>query len=69
LQRLAAENDVRLHTAEVSHRFRALAKEKGLKAALDARNERFPDAHVFVDREELRDESGRLLHPTSPAKE
>lgn len=61
LQRLAAENDVRLHTAEVSHRFRALAREKGLKAALAARNERFPDCRAKVDQPELRDETGRFL--------
>jgi enoyl-CoA hydratase len=61
LQRMAAENDVRLHTAEVSHQFRALAKEKGLKAALDARNKRFPDSRAFVDRPELRDADGRLI--------
>ncbi len=68
LQRLAAENDVRLHTAEVSHRFRALVKEKGLKAALDARNERFPDSVAYVDRDELRDAAGRLLQPRNPAR-
>jgi enoyl-CoA hydratase len=65
LQRLAAENDVRLHTADVSHRFRLLAKQKGLKAALDARNQRFPDSRAFVDRPEIRDEAGRFTGPTS----
>lgn len=61
LQRLAAENDARLHTAEVSRRFRALAKSQGLKAALDERNARFPDCTTRVDRPELRDERGNFL--------
>ena len=61
LQRLAAENDARLHTSEVSHRFRAVAKQKGLRAALEIRNSTFPDSRALVDQPEIRDDTGRLL--------
>lgn len=61
LQRLAAENDARLHTAEVSHRFRDLASEKGLNAALANRREQFPDPVVRFDEPEIRDDSGKFV--------
>ncbi|MFZ4604071.1 MAG: crotonase/enoyl-CoA hydratase family protein [Caulobacterales bacterium] len=62
LQRLAAENDAALHTSAVSHAFRDLAKERGLKAALDNRNRLFPDGQARFDRPEIRDENGRFLN-------
>ncbi|WP_340315800.1 crotonase/enoyl-CoA hydratase family protein [Rhizorhabdus argentea] len=61
LQRLAAENDAALHTAEVTRRFRDLAREKGLKAAFDNRNTMFPDGQARFDRPELRDADGRFV--------
>jgi len=61
LQRLAVENDAQLHTADVSKRFRAMAMEKGLKAALADRNARYPDCHALFDQPERRDESGRFI--------
>jgi enoyl-CoA hydratase len=61
LQRLAAENDARLHTAEVSHRFRDLAAEKGLNEALANRRRQFPDPVVRYDRPEIRDDDGKFV--------
>ena len=61
LQRLAAENDARLHTAEVSRRFRDLAGEQGLTAALANRRAQFPDPVVRVDKPELRDDAGNFI--------
>ncbi|OYU34799.1 crotonase/enoyl-CoA hydratase family protein [Novosphingobium sp. PASSN1] len=61
LQRLAAENDAQLHTAQVTREFRELVKAEGLNAALAKRRASFPDAQVRFDRPELRDETGRFL--------
>jgi len=60
LQRLAAENDARAHTAESARQFRVTAREKGLKAALRERDEKFGDGRARVEGPELRDEKGRL---------
>lgn len=61
LQRLAAENDAQLHTAEVSHRFRNLSAEKGLNFALANRREQFPDGVVRFDTPEIRDDAGNFV--------
>ena len=60
LQRLAAENDARAHLAESARAFRATAREKGLKAALRERDEKFGDGRARVAGPEVRDEKGRL---------
>jgi enoyl-CoA hydratase len=61
LQRMAAENDVRLHLTASSLDFRDLVIKEGLSAALARRKSRYPDSRVRVDRPELRDESGRFV--------
>jgi enoyl-CoA hydratase len=61
LQRLAAENDARAHTAEANRRsFRQIAEE-GLKAALHTRDAPFGDSKAQVEGPEIRDENGRLI--------
>jgi enoyl-CoA hydratase len=60
LQRLAAENDSRAHLAESARAFRTTAREKGLKAALQERDEKFGDGRARVAGPELRDPKGRL---------
>jgi enoyl-CoA hydratase len=61
MQRLAAEIDARAHLAPGTARFRQLAKEKGLKAALQARDAEFGDGRARVHGPEVRDEKGRLI--------
>lgn len=61
LQRLAAENDGRAHLAPGTARFRQLAKEKGLKAALAARDAEFGDGRARVKGPEIRDARGHLI--------
>lgn len=61
LQRLAAENDAQLHTAEISHRFRNLSAEKGLGVALAHRRKQFPDGVVRFDTPEIRDDAGNFV--------
>lgn len=61
LQRIAAENDGRAHLAPGTQRFRQLAQEKGLKAALTARDAEFGDGRARVDGPEIRDERGYLI--------
>lgn len=61
LQRLAAENDGRAHLAPGTQRFRKLAREQGLKAALQARDAEFGDGRARVDGPEIRDEKGYLI--------
>jgi len=60
VQRLAAENDARAHLAESARQFRLTAREKGLRAALRERDEKFGDGRARVQGPELRDEKGRL---------
>jgi enoyl-CoA hydratase len=60
LQRLAAENDSRAHLAESARVFRTTAREKGLKAALRERDEKFGDGRARVAGPEQRDPKGRL---------
>ncbi len=61
LQRMAAENDGRAHLAPGTQRFRRVAKEQGLKAALTERDRQFGDGRARVDGPEIRDAAGRLL--------
>jgi len=61
LQRLAAENDGRAHLAPGTKRFRRVAKEQGLKAALTERDRQFGDGRARVDGPEIRDAQGRLI--------
>jgi enoyl-CoA hydratase len=49
LQRLAAENDARAHLARSAREFVANAREKGLKAALRERDEKFGEGRVRID--------------------
>lgn len=64
LQRLAAENDARGHTAPAARQmFKDLAT-KGVKQAVADRDAGFGDGRARVDGPELRDAEGRLLpHP------
>lgn len=61
LQRLAAENDGRAHLAPGTQRFRKVAKEQGLRAALQERDRQFGDGRARVDGPEIRDVNGRLV--------
>ena len=61
LQRMAAENDARAHLAPGTARFRQLAKEQGLKAALAARDAAFGDGRARVQGPEIRDARGHLV--------
>ena len=61
LQRLAAENDGRAHLAPGTQRFRKVAKEQGLRAALRERDRQFGDGRARVDGPEIRDANGRLV--------
>lgn len=63
LQRLSAENDARAHLAPGTAAFRQNAKEKGLKAALAARDADFGDGRARVQGPEIRDEKGFLVDP------
>ena len=63
LQRLAAENDARGHTARSAREFVKTAAEHGLKHALKTRDEKFGDGRARVRGPELRDEKGRLIDP------
>ena len=61
LQRLAAENDGRAHLAPGTQRFRRVAKEQGLRSALQERDRQFGDGRARVDGPEIRDANGRLV--------
>ncbi len=61
LQRLAAENDGRAHLAPGTERFRRVAKEQGLRTALQERDRQFGDGRARVDGPEIRDAQGRLV--------
>jgi enoyl-CoA hydratase len=60
LQRLAAENDARAHTAEANRRSFKQIAEEGLKAALQTRDAPFGDSKARVEGPEIRDEKGYL---------
>ena len=61
LQRMAAENDVRGHNTRAANEFRNSVKENGLKATLNARDDKFGDGRARVHGPELRDDDGKLL--------
>lgn len=63
LQRMAAENDARAHLALGTRSFRKVAREDGLKAALDGRDANFGDGRARVNGPEIRDENGNLIDP------
>ena len=61
LQRLAAENDARGHKAAAATHFGISLLEKGLKATLKERDEKFGDGRARVKGPEIRDDKGRLI--------
>ncbi|NKB56461.1 MAG: crotonase/enoyl-CoA hydratase family protein [Alphaproteobacteria bacterium] len=61
LQRMAAENDGRAHLAPGTWSFRKVAKDKGLKAALEGRDQGFGDGRAKVHGPEIRDADGNLV--------
>jgi len=61
LQRLAAENDVRGHNTAAARNYMKSVAEKGLKATLRDRDDKFGDGRARVNGPELRDEHGRLI--------
>lgn len=69
LQRLAAENDARGHTAPAARQmFKDLAN-KGVKQAVADRDAGFGDGRARVDGPERRDSDGRLLADSDPTQE
>lgn len=60
LQRLAAENDARAHTADVNRRVFEQIRTEGLKAALRDRDAPFGDSRARVEGPEIRDKDGNL---------
>ena len=68
LQRLAAENDARAHTAQAAKDvFKQIATE-GLRAALAARDAPFGDSRAKVTGPEIRDENGYLIPDSEESK-
>ena len=63
LQRMAAENDARAHLAPGTRFFRQVAKDQGLKAALEGRDQNFGDGRARVRGPEVRDDKGNLIDP------
>ena len=61
LQRMAVEMDARGHLAPAARATMRALRENGVRATVHARDERFPDGVVRVDRPELRDETGRFI--------
>jgi enoyl-CoA hydratase len=61
LQRMAAEMDARGHLAPAAKATMRALRDDGVRATVHARDERFPDGVVRVDRPELRDEDGRFV--------
>jgi enoyl-CoA hydratase len=61
LQRLAAEMDARGHLAPAARAFVKSLRTDGVRAAVAARDAKFPDGVAFVDRPERRDAAGRLV--------
>jgi enoyl-CoA hydratase len=61
LQRLAAENDARGHTARAARQMFQDLATKGVKQAIADRDAPFGDGRVRVEGPELRDAEGRLL--------
>ncbi|MDP7548998.1 MAG: enoyl-CoA hydratase-related protein, partial [Alphaproteobacteria bacterium] len=63
LQRLTTENDARAHLAPGTRKFREVAKDQGLKAALQGRDQNFGDGRARVRGPERRDDKGNLVDP------
>ena len=61
LQRLAAENDARAHTAQAARNVFKQIGAEGLAAALKQRDAPFGDSKAKVLGPEIRDEEGRLI--------
>jgi enoyl-CoA hydratase len=61
IQRLAAENDARGHTARAARQMFQDLGTKGVKQAVADRDAPFGDGRIRVDGPELRDADGRLL--------
>ena len=61
LQRLAAENDARAHTAQAARSVFKQIGAEGLAAALTARDAPFGDSKAKVLGPEIRDQEGRLI--------
>tara|TARA_Y100000766_G_scaffold231885_1_gene206111 strand:+ start:182 stop:1087 length:906 start_codon:yes stop_codon:yes gene_type:complete len=61
LQRMAAENDVRGHNTRAAADYRKSVTEKGLKATLKARDDKFGDGRARVFGPEIRDNAGNLI--------
>ncbi|MEK9922764.1 MAG: crotonase/enoyl-CoA hydratase family protein [Rhodospirillales bacterium] len=61
LQRLAAENDARAHTAQAARSVFKQIGSEGLAAALKQRDAPFGDSKAKVLGPEIRDEEGRLI--------
>jgi enoyl-CoA hydratase len=60
VQRMAAEIDARAHRAPAAREFNQIAREQGLKAALQWRDGKFGDGRARVSGPEIRDDQGRL---------
>ena len=63
LQRLAAENDARAHTAPAARQMLKDLGEKGIKTAISERDAPFGDGRARVEGPEIRDADGRLIDP------
>jgi enoyl-CoA hydratase len=63
LQRLAAENDARGHTAPAARQMFTDIYNKGIKEAVGERDAPFGDGRARVEGPEIRDSEGRLLPP------
>jgi hypothetical protein len=61
LQRLAAENDARAHTAPAARQMFKDLGRKGVKQAVTERDAPFGDGRARVDGPEVRDAEGRLV--------
>ena len=61
LQRLAAEMDARGHRAPAARATAKALREHGVRPTVQARDARFPDGVVRVDRPEIRDADGRFV--------
>ena len=61
LQRLAAENDARAHTAPAARQMFKDLGQRGIKEAIAERDAPFGDGRARVDGPEVRDAEGRLV--------
>ncbi len=61
IQRPAAENDARGHTAPAARQMMKDLADHGVKATITARDAPFGDGRARVEGPELRDAAGRLI--------